>query len=65
MEFEICLSLKGTSLCQALFVSTIIGFVYTTRAVYNIIAVIPNVNLPTFGYGWINVSDEVITMFTI
>ncbi|XP_046847888.1 G protein-coupled receptor 137Ba-like [Xenia sp. Carnegie-2017] len=49
---------QGTSLCQALIVSTIIGLVYTSRAVYNIIAVIPKVKLPTFGYGWINVSDE-------
>ncbi|CAB4021401.1 integral membrane GPR137B-like, partial [Paramuricea clavata] len=49
----------GTTLCQASIVCIIIGLLYVSRAVYNIIAVIPHGGLPSFGYGWINVSDEV------
>ena len=50
---------QGTTLCQASIICIIIGFLYVSRAVYNIVAVIPHGGLPTFGYGWINVSDEV------
>lgn len=48
---------QGTTLCQASVFCVIIGLLYVSRAVYDIIAVSP-VNLPSFGYGWINVSDE-------
>lgn len=52
---------QGTTLCQATIICVIIGLLYVSRAVYNIIAVIPQAKggLPTFGYGWINVSNEV------
>ncbi|XP_028409689.1 integral membrane protein GPR137B-like [Dendronephthya gigantea] len=48
---------QGTTLCQATVICVIIGLIYVSRAVYNIVAVIPK-GLPSFGYGWINVSDE-------
>ena len=49
---------QGTTLCQASVICIIIGLIYVSRAVYNIVAVVPHNGLPSFGYGWINVSDE-------
>ena len=46
------------SYCQAATVCTLISLLYLSRAVYNIIAVSPS-SLPTFNFGWINVSDQV------
>jgi len=48
---------QGVSFCQAIAVCTIIALLYITRALYNILAVSP-ISIPTFGYGWINVSDQ-------
>jgi hypothetical protein len=58
-SYSIVCIFQGTTLCQASIVCIIIGLLYVSRAVYNIIAVIPHGGLPSFGYGWINVSDEV------
>lgn len=46
------------SLCQAVAVCTLIALLYASRAVYNILAVSP-IHLPSFNFGWINVSDQV------
>ncbi|XP_060571638.1 G protein-coupled receptor 137Ba-like [Ruditapes philippinarum] len=59
---SIVLEAKGTSVRQALIACVLILFLYLTRAVYNIVAV-ATVNkdshkLPSFGYGWINVTDQ-------
>eukprot|EP00794_Sanderia_malayensis_P019954 gene19954-21908_t len=48
---------KGVSYCQAVTVCTLISLLYLSRAIYNIIAVSP-VSMPTFNFGWINVSDQ-------
>jgi len=48
---------QGVSYCQAVTTCTIIALLYISRAFYNILAVSP-IHLPTFGYGWINVSDQ-------
>lgn len=54
---------QGTSVCKALAANGLILLLYSSRAIYNMIAVLP-VNrethkLPSFGYGWINVTDQV------
>ena len=60
----ILFSFQGTSVRQALIACVLILFLYLTRAIYNIIAVAPVMKnshkLPSFGYGWINVTDQVI-----
>ncbi|XP_057315780.1 G protein-coupled receptor 137Ba-like [Hydractinia symbiolongicarpus] len=48
---------QGVSFCQAITVCGIIALLYITRAIYNILAVSP-IHMPTFNYGWINVSDQ-------
>lgn len=59
---SVVLEAKGTSVCQALAACVLILFLYLTRAIYNIIAVTPVTTsshmLPSFGYGWINVTDQ-------
>ncbi|XP_052767268.1 G protein-coupled receptor 137Ba-like isoform X2 [Mya arenaria] len=59
---SVVLEAKGTTVCKALATCGLIMFLYLTRAIYNLIAVFP-VNrkthkLPSFGYGWINVTDQ-------
>lgn len=54
---KIFLEGQGVSLCQAVAVCTLIALLYITRAIYNILAVSP-IKMPTFNYGWINVSDQ-------
>ena len=42
--------------------SILVSLLYTSRAVYNLVAVCPvsrEKKLPSFGYGWINVTDQV------
>ena len=50
--------LQGVSYCQAVTVCAVISLLYLSRAVYNVIAVSPT-SMPTFNFGWINVSDQV------
>ncbi|RDD40864.1 Integral membrane protein GPR137B [Trichoplax sp. H2] len=45
------------SMLQAVICSGIIVALYVSRAIYNIIAISPT-KVPTFGYGWINVTDQ-------
>lgn len=54
---KIFLEGQGVSLCQAVAVCTLIALLFITRAVYNILAVSP-IYLPSFNFGWINVSDQ-------
>jgi hypothetical protein len=54
---KIFLEGQGVSLCQAVAVCAVISLLYSTRAIYNILAVSP-IPMPTFNYGWINVSDQ-------
>eukprot|EP00795_Rhopilema_esculentum_P003134 gene3134-1438_t len=48
---------QGVSYCQAVTVCAVISLLYLSRAVYNVIAVSPT-SMPTFNFGWINVSDQ-------
>jgi len=54
---KIFLEGQGVSLCQAVAVCTVISLLYISRAIYNILAVSP-IPMPTFNFGWINVSDQ-------
>ena len=49
--------LQGITPCQATLACAFIVLLYTSRAVYNIIAVTVHV-CPSFGYGWI-LTDQV------
>lgn len=51
------LCVQGASLLQAATVSILTVLLYTSRAVYNFIA-ISYPNVPGFNYGWTNVSDQ-------
>ncbi|KAL4239168.1 hypothetical protein ACF0H5_003870 [Mactra antiquata] len=59
---SVVLEAKGTTMCQALVACVLIVFLYLSRAVYNIITVClvskHTHTLPSFGYGWINVTDQ-------
>jgi len=54
---KIFLEGQVVSLCQAAAVCTLIALLFISRAVYNILAVSP-ILLPSFNFGWINVSDQ-------
>ncbi|XP_065660890.1 G protein-coupled receptor 137Ba isoform X2 [Hydra vulgaris] len=50
---------QGVSFCQAISVCIIIALLYMSRAVFNILAILPvSSSIPDFNYGWINVSDQ-------
>ena len=56
--------LQGTTVCQAIVACVIVVLLYTSRAVYNMIAIArKNSNILNFGFGWINVSDQVSFIF--
>lgn len=57
---HVVLEAKGTTLCQAMTTSIVIILLFTSRAVYNIIALLPYTKekMPSFGYNWVNVSDQ-------
>ncbi|KAL3872855.1 hypothetical protein ACJMK2_036042 [Sinanodonta woodiana] len=58
---SVVLEAKGTTVCQAIVVCVLIILLYTSRAVYNFVAICPisrEKNVPSFGYNWINVSDQ-------
>ncbi|RUS87659.1 hypothetical protein EGW08_004582 [Elysia chlorotica] len=54
------LEAKGTTLCQAMVTCIITTLLFLSRAVYNIITICPltNKTTPSFGYDWINVTDQ-------
>ncbi|GFS02480.1 integral membrane protein GPR137B-like [Elysia marginata] len=54
------LEAKGTTLCQAMVTCIITTLLFLSRAVYNVITICPltNKTTPTFGYDWINVTDQ-------
>lgn len=57
-----CLCFQGTSVCQATVIGAVVILLYTSRACYNLVAVVlsPEGRLSPFNYGWYNVSDQVI-----
>ncbi|KAK6181220.1 hypothetical protein SNE40_009123 [Patella caerulea] len=54
------LEAKGTTMCQSISAGLIITLLFTSRAIYNFIAVYPKdtSRIPGFGYDWVNVSDQ-------
>nr|XP_022333204.1 integral membrane protein GPR137B-like [Crassostrea virginica] len=52
------LEAKGTTLCQSLTFSILIILLYASRAIYNILAVLLVNKIPSFGYGWSNVTAQ-------
>uniref|UniRef100_A0A8D0GFB4 G protein-coupled receptor 137C n=1 Tax=Sphenodon punctatus TaxID=8508 RepID=A0A8D0GFB4_SPHPU len=59
---NVYLESKGTSVCQAILVASVMVLLYSSRACYNLVAVaISPDNVPSpFNYGWDNLSDKVI-----
>ncbi|KAH3851302.1 G protein-coupled receptor 137Ba-like [Dreissena polymorpha] len=56
---SVVLETKGTTMCKALASCVVIEFVYFTRALYDVIALLKeHKKIPSFGYGWINVTDQ-------
>ncbi|XP_062974282.1 integral membrane protein GPR137C isoform X2 [Elgaria multicarinata webbii] len=57
---NVYLESKGTSVCQALLVGSVIILLYSSRAFYNLVAVaISPDRVPSpFNYGWDNLSDK-------
>ncbi|XP_044292205.1 integral membrane protein GPR137C [Varanus komodoensis] len=58
---NVYLESKGTSVCQALLVGSVVILLYSSRAFYNLVAVaISPDRVPSpFNYGWDNLSDQV------
>uniref|UniRef100_A0A8D0BR50 G protein-coupled receptor 137C n=1 Tax=Salvator merianae TaxID=96440 RepID=A0A8D0BR50_SALMN len=58
---NVYLESKGTSVCQALLVGSVIILLYSSRAFYNLVAVaISPDHVPSpFNHGWDNLSDKV------
>nr|XP_014425598.2 integral membrane protein GPR137C [Pelodiscus sinensis] len=58
---NVYLESKGTSVCQAILVGSVVVLLYSSRACYNLVAVaISPENVPSpFNYGWDNFSDKV------
>ncbi|XP_077993653.1 G protein-coupled receptor 137Ba-like isoform X2 [Glandiceps talaboti] len=52
------LEARGTTVCQAAIACVFIVLLYVSRAIYNLIAISPFMSMPTFGFMWINVSDQ-------
>ncbi|XP_038261145.1 integral membrane protein GPR137C isoform X2 [Dermochelys coriacea] len=57
---NVYLESKGTSVCQAILVGSVVVLLYSSRACYNLVAVtISPENIPSpFNYGWDNFSDK-------
>ncbi|NXN95265.1 G137C protein, partial [Rhinopomastus cyanomelas] len=57
---NVYLESKGTSVCQAILVGSVVALLYSSRACYNLVAVaISPENVPgPFNYGWDNLSDK-------
>ncbi|XP_067410873.1 integral membrane protein GPR137C isoform X2 [Emydura macquarii macquarii] len=60
---NVYLESKGTSVCQAILVGSVVVLLYSSRACYNLVAVtISPENVPSpFNYGWDNLSDKIRT----
>ena len=52
---------QGATTRQGIVLCVLVVLLYVSRVVYNLIAVTVPHDLSSFGYGWINVSDEVST----
>ena len=53
-------SFKNISIQKAMIVSILTSFLLISRTLYNILAItIEDLNLPDFGFDWINVTDQV------
>lgn len=52
-------SLQEATTRQGILLCVLVFLLYLSRVVYNLIAVAVPHDLSSFGYGWINVSDEV------
>ncbi|KAG8126677.1 hypothetical protein E2320_021778 [Naja naja] len=57
---NVYLESKGTSLCQALLVGSVVILLHSSRAFYNLVAVVitPDHAPSPFNYGWDNLSDK-------
>ncbi|ESO90132.1 hypothetical protein LOTGIDRAFT_192257, partial [Lottia gigantea] len=57
---SLVLEAKGTTMCQAISAGLLITLLFTSRAIYNFIAIYPKERskIPGFGYDWVNVSDQ-------
>ncbi|KAK2186482.1 hypothetical protein NP493_198g00007 [Ridgeia piscesae] len=56
---EVVLEARGMTVRRAVVTSVLIVLLYTSRAVYNFIAISgPLRHMLSFGYGWVNVSDQ-------
>nr|XP_039258660.1 G protein-coupled receptor 137Ba-like [Styela clava] len=58
---NILLEAKGTTVCQAATVGFLIVFLFTSRAIYNLLAVSPlrcHNKMSSFNFDWYNVSDQ-------
>lgn len=58
---NILLEAKGTTVCQAATVGFLIVFLFTSRAIYNLLAVSPlrcKNKMSSFNFDWYNVSDQ-------
>lgn len=52
--------LQGTTVRKALVASILITLLFLSRTVYNIISISPGIKwAPSFGFDWINVTDQV------
>ena len=54
---------QGTNLWQSWLMCIFIVFIYVSRALYNIMALVFQHYLPDLGYGLINVTDQVRTSY--
>ncbi len=59
-NFNLCICSQGVTFRQACATCVLVTLLFTSRAIYNMIAVArPFTDMLNFGYGWINVSDQV------
>lgn len=50
---------QGATTRQGIVLCVLVVLLYVSRVIYNLIAVTVPHDLSSFGYGWINISDEV------
>ena len=55
---------QGTNLWQSWLMCIFIVFIYVSRALYNIMALVFQHYLPDLGYGLINVTDQVCVNYS-
>ncbi|XP_033641560.1 integral membrane protein GPR137B-like isoform X1 [Asterias rubens] len=61
---SVLLESRGATLCQTSTACVFIILLYVSRAVYNLIAITTTI-CPSFGYNWINVSDQADMISTL